>query len=177
MRNHFRARRGVVITALLPLPLLAAVTIWFGVHGTGEPPSVRGPSTGLSFGQVDVRAELLPAPAMGQMMMPMDSSSGHDDEIQVVLALRNDTGSPVTVPFDRVHVVDGDGHQITATAGLLGELVLRPHASAEERLRFPAQAGNHVELAIPDRDRELILRVPVGLPAGAAPPTTSSHQH
>jgi hypothetical protein len=111
------------------------------------------------------------------MMMPMDSSTGHEDEIQVVLALRNDTGSPVTVPFDRVHVVAGDGQHITATAGLLGDLVLRPHASAEERLRLPAQGGDHIQLAIPDRDRELNLRVPVLLPAGAASPTTSSHQH
>jgi hypothetical protein len=168
----------MVLTALLPLPLLAAATIWFGVHGAGQQTAeATGPSAGLSFGHVDIRAALLPAPAMGQMMTPMDTSAGHEDEIQVVLALRNDTGSPVTVPFDRVHVVAGDGQHITATAGLLGDMVLRPHASAEERLRFPAQAGDHIQIAIPDGNREVAVRVPVRLPPGAAPATTASHQH
>jgi hypothetical protein len=65
MRNRIRARRGVVLAALLPLPLLAAATIWFGLHGAGQHTAdATGPSTGVSFGQVDVRAALLPAPAM-----------------------------------------------------------------------------------------------------------------
>jgi hypothetical protein len=108
------------------------------------------------------------------MMMPMDAGMQHDDELQVVLQLRNDTDEVRTVPFDRIAVLGADGARVAATGGLVGDLVLRPHAGAEERLRFPAQDGGTVHLSVPAQDGDRVLDLPL---SGGATVTPSHHHH
>ena len=130
--------------------------------------SAAGPTAEV----VSATAAFLPAPSADQMMMPMDAGMQHDDELQVVLQLRNDTDEVQTVPFDRIAVLAAGGERVAATGGLVGDLVLRPHAGAEERLRFPAQDGDTVHLSVPAEDGDRVLDLPLG---GAA--LTPSHQH
>jgi hypothetical protein len=154
------------------LPMLAAAVLTVGAQTVGLLSGNAGAATGV----LDARAELLPAPAANQMMMPMDAGMQHSDEVQVTLALRNDSDAEVTVPFDRVAMLAADGSRVEATGGLVGDLVLRPHAAAEERLRFPApEAGAEVfHLAVPEGSSERTLDLPL---RGAALPTTPVTGH
>jgi hypothetical protein len=124
-------------------------------------------------GVVEARAVLVPAPSADQMMMPMDAGMQHADEVQVVLELRNDTDAEQTVPVDRVALIGAAGERVGATGGLVGDLVLRPHAGAEERLRFPAQGGDRLRLSVPEAGGERVLDLPVT----GATATTPNHHH
>ncbi len=133
---------------LLPLPLVVAGLL-FATQG----PASRSTSPQLSFGPVAARAAVVPMPAMADMMMPMAEGGQQGDEVQVTLQLRNDTDAVVTVPFGRVRVIAADGSAVAPSEGLQGDLVLRPHSAAEERLRFPAgtsAAPTALRLNVPD---------------------------
>jgi hypothetical protein len=172
-------RRPPILGALLPLPLIVAVLTWYGWLG-GAATNVAanvGVAGNLSFGAVDATAEYVSAPPANQMMMPMHSGAGHDDEIQVAIQVRNDTDRPVTVPFGRVRLLPPGGTEVAAVAGLLGDLRIRPHAAVEERLRFPAVDAAQVQLRIPDGDRSRTLTVPVRRSGPAAPSGSPTHAH
>ena len=137
--NEARHRRRLLL-GVLPLTCAAALVA-----------APFASASGGSAGVVAATAVVLPAPSSAQMMMPMDARMQHDDELQVVLQLRNDTDAGQTVPFDRIALLDPDGNGSQPTGGLVGDLVLRPHAGAEERLRFPAPDGDQVHLSVPRR--------------------------
>lgn len=170
MASHPTRSRRRVVLGLVPLPLLAAAALGAGL--------LNGGAAGAA-GVLDARAELLPAPAAGQMMMPMDAGMQHSDEVQVTLALRNDSDAEMTVPFDRVAMLAADGSRVEATGGLVGDLVLRPHAAAEERLRFPApDAGAEVfHLAVPEGAGERTLDLPLRGATVATTPVTGHAGH
>lgn len=153
---HGRTRFGRL--AVLPLPLALVGVLTFGQLTAS---SVESDSARLSFGTVSGRAAALPMPPASQMMMPMAESGDHGDELQVVLRIGNDTDAPVTVPFGRVHLVDGQGASVVPSQGLVGDLVLRPHASAEERLHFTDPATPTVRVAVPDGDGEQVITLTV----------------
>jgi hypothetical protein len=159
--NDIRHRRRLLL-GLLPLACAAALAA-----------APFASAAGSSAGVVAASAVVVPAPSADQMMMPMDAGMQHGDELQVVLELRNDTDAEQTVPFDRIALVTPGGERVGATGGLVGDLVLRPHAGAEERLRFPAQDGNRVQLSVPEGDGDRVLDVPLS----GAPATTPSHHH
>ena len=160
--TEVRGRRRLLLGVL---PLACA-----GALAAAPFASAAGPSAGV----VSATAEFLPAPSAAQMMMPMDAGMQHDDELQVVLQLRNDTDEVRTVPFDRIAVLGADGERVGATGGLVGDLVMRPHAGAEERLRFPAQDGDTVHLSVPAGDGDRVLDLPLN---GGAAVTPSHHHH
>ena len=143
---------------LLPLPLLVVVTV--GVPHLFAATATSG-TVEVGYGQVSGQARHLPMPPMDQMMMPMAESGDHGDEIQVVLQLRNDTDAVATVPFERVRMHADDGSWVEPTDGLRGDLVLRPHASAEERLRFSGHTTSSVQISVPDGDDDRTLTLAV----------------
>lgn len=167
MSSHRTGPPRRVLLGLLPLLAVAAVTA--GLLGAGA---------AATSGVLDARAELVPAPATGSMMMPMDAGMQHADEVQVTLAVHNDTDAVLTVPFDRIAVLGAGGARVEATGGLVGDLVLRPHAAAEERLRFPATGAATLRLAVPDGPGERTLDLPVrGIDVGAPLPPVSHAGH
>ena len=163
MRSNAAARRrttgGVLrLGLLLPVPMLVVLIVVLPhvVAAASADPTVE-----VSFGQVTGQARHLPMPPMDQMMMPMAESGDHGDEIQVVLQLRNDTDAVSTVPFERVRMHADDGSWVEPTDGLRGDLVLRPHASAEERLRFTGHTTSSVQISVPDGDDDRTLTLAV----------------
>ena len=160
--NEARHRRRLLL-GVLPLTCAAALVA-----------APFASASGGSAGVVAASAVVLPAPSSAQMMMPMDPGMQMDDELQVVLELRNDSDAEQTVPFDRIALLGPDGERVEATGGLVGDLVLRPHAGAEERLRFPAPDGDTVQLAVPQGDGERVLDLPL---TGGAAVTPSHHHH
>jgi hypothetical protein len=147
-----RPSRSRLLLWLLPLTCLAALAAAPFAAASTEP----------GARVVAARAVLLPAPSMSQMMMPMDAGMQHGDELQVVLELRNDTDTAQTVPFGRIALLGSDGTRVPATGGLVGDLELRPHAGAEERLRFPAPDGDRVRLSVPAGAGDGVLELTVG---------------
>lgn len=162
------SRRPPVRAALLPLPMLVAALVWFGWLGGAD----AGTAGNLGIGAVDATAELVSAPPMNQMMMPMHDGADDGDQIQVVIQLRNDTDRPAVVPFGRVRLLSAGGAEAAAVAGLVGDLTIRPHAAVEERLRFPAPAADQVRLRVPDGDGSRTLTLSLRRP-GAGPPSGS----
>jgi hypothetical protein len=144
--------------ALLPLPLAVVGVL---LVGHLMPNSDSGSSVRLSFGPVTAQVLALPMPPASQMMMPMAESGDHGDELQVVLRIGNDTDAPVTVPFSRVHLERADGSTATPTQGLQGDLLLRPHATAEERLHFADPSSPTVRVTVPDGSDDRVLTVAV----------------
>jgi hypothetical protein len=177
MSKYAPSRRQPIRSALLPLPMLAAVLVWFGwLNGANA-----GTVGNFRFGAVDATAEFIGAPPASQMMMPMHGGAGHGDEVQVVIQLRNDTVRPVTVPFGRIRMLAVDGTEVAAVAGLLGDLTIRPHAAVEERLRFPvpdaSQVHDQVRVRIPDGDGNRTLTVPLHRPGSGAASGSATHVH
>jgi hypothetical protein len=159
--TEVRGRRRLLLGLLPILAVGALIAAPFA--------SASGPTAGV----ISATAEFLPAPSADQMMMPMEPGMQHDDELQVVLQLRNDTDEVKTVPFDRIALLGSGGKRVEATGGLVGDLVMRPHAGAEERLRFPAQDSQTVHLSVPGQNGDRVLDLP--LSGGAA--LTPSHHH
>ncbi|MGO4596728.1 hypothetical protein [Terrabacter sp. 2RAF25] len=144
--------------AVVPMPLVVAGLVLVG-HVLPQPDS--GSSARLSFGPVSAQVVALPMPPASQMMMPMAESGDHGDELQVVLRIGNDTDAPVTVPFARVHLEGADGAAVAPSQGLQGDLLLRPHATAEERLHFTDPASATVRVVVPDGSDDRVLTVAV----------------
>lgn len=144
--------------ALVPMPLAVAGVLLVG-HLMPSP--AAGSSARLSFGPVTAQVVALPMPPASQMMMPMAESGDHGDELQVVLRLGNETDAPVTVPFSRVHLERSDGSAAAPTQGLQGDLLLRPHATAEERLHFADPSSPTVRVVVPDGPDDRVLTVAV----------------
>lgn len=152
-----RARhRGRLVLALLPAVVIALL---LAGRQTWQPDPTGAVSVG--YGVVLVRASELPAMPMDQMMMPMAESGDHGSSLQVTVRLTNTTDEVVTVPFDRVRLVRDDGSSESTSQGLVGALVLRPNASAEERLRFTAPGSPTVHIAVPDGDADRLVTVAV----------------
>ncbi len=147
------------MAGLLVLPVIVVLLLGWARHDSESVGSSQ-----FSFGPVAAHGVLLPMPPMAQMMMPMAEGGTHGDELQVTVQVRNDTDRAVTVPFGRVHLLAADGSAVAASDGLQGDLALRPHAVAEERLRFPAATpgARQVRLSIPDGRTTHVLMVPVG---------------
>ncbi|WP_374969525.1 hypothetical protein [Terrabacter sp. BE26] len=152
-RAHRRGRLAFTLLPALVITLLAAG------RQTWQPDPVGTVSVG--YGTVLVQASELPAMPMGQMMMPMAESGDHGDSLQVIVRLTNTTDAAATVPFDRIRLVRDDGSSEAASMGLVGALVLRPNASAEERLRFTAPGTPSVHIAVPDGDTDRLVTVAV----------------
>jgi len=165
-RRRPGGRRRRLFLVLLPLACVAALA------ATPFAWAANAPGAGV----VQARAVLLPAPSMSQMMTPMDPGMQHADELQVVLDVRNDSDSPRTIPFDRIALLGADGERTAAIGGLVGDLPLRPHAAAEERLRFPAPDGNRVRLSVPDGSGDRVLELAVESAAGSTT-ASSGHHH
>lgn len=149
-------RRGRLVLALMPATVLALI---LAGRQTWQPDPAGTVSVG--YGVVLVQASELPAMPMDQMMMPMSESGDHGAGLQVTIRLTNTTDEVVTVPFDRVRLVRDDGSSESTSLGLVGALVLRPNASAEERLRFTAPGSPTVHIAIPDGDADRLVTVAV----------------
>ncbi|MGW0890675.1 hypothetical protein [Saccharopolyspora sp. NPDC002578] len=158
MRFPVRSRRWRRTLGLLPLPLIAACAVGFGLVA---PEPATGVPARWGAGWLDATATLIPSPPMEQMIAPMPMD--HSPEVQIVLQLRNTTGAPVRVPFEDVELrIDGADGPAAAVAGVGGPRWIRPGGTVEERLRFRARDGaEHVRLTVPDGDGEITLGLPV----------------
>lgn len=150
------SRRGRVVLGLLPVTVVALL---LAGRQTWQPD--QSGTVAVGYGVVVVRANELPPMPMDQMMMPMSESGDHVDALQVVVRLTNTTDEVVRVPFDRVRLVHDDGSMEATSTGLVGALVLRPNASAEERLRFTAPGSPTVRITVPDGDVDRVVDVAV----------------
>ncbi|MCX2730559.1 hypothetical protein OOZ19_09925 [Saccharopolyspora sp. NFXS83] len=158
MRFPARSRRRWRTLGLLPLPLLAACAVGFGV--AAPEPAVGVPARWGS-GWLDATATLIPSPPMDQMIAPMPME--HGPEVQIVLQLRNTTGAPVRLSFEDVELrIDDAVGPAEAVAGVGGPRRIRPGGTVEERLRFRAPDGaEHVRLTVPDGDDDITVGLPV----------------